>query len=393
MGQINFRANAETHSPLPRPTRNSLILAFLAATPATSISYSDNPLPSCTKQNTSPREHGWGEWRVLCVALACALAPPAHASTLDHIRQTRTLRCGINQETPEYSTSDDHGPRQALDADICRAVAIAILGPNARIVLTPYPDDVAATAALRAGRVDLLPTQTLDLTHSDPAFTFSPALLYDGVGFLVPTAANLTHATELSGKKICFIAETQIETATRAWFLQQNLKFVPFPFQEEGEMEAAFVTGNCTALAGDRTRLASTRAAFGPLADRYALLPGQIARDPLAAASPSAEPAFAAIVRWTLEVLLNAEAVNLTQHNIATTTVADPATRILTGRTREIGARLGLSNDWAVHVIAAVGNYAELYDRDLGTQSPLKLPRGQNRLDIDGGLMVPEPLK
>jgi general L-amino acid transport system substrate-binding protein len=326
--------------------------------------------------------------------LLAALALAAHASTLTHIRQTRILRCGINQETPEYSTSDDHGPRQAFDADICRAVAIAILGPNARTVLTPYPDDVAAMAALRAGKVDLLPTLTLDFTHaSSPAFTFSQPLLYDGIGFLVPVAANLTRAAELSNQKICLLAETEVESATRAWFSQQDLKFVPFPFQEEGEMEAAFVTGNCTALAGDRTRLVSIRAAFGPLANRYTLMPDQISRDPLAAASPSADPAFAAIVRWTIEVLLNAEASNLSQSTITATTAADPTTQILTGHTREIGQRLGLSNAWATQVIAAVGNYAELYDRDLGSQSPLKLPRSLNRLDTDGGLMVPEPLK
>jgi general L-amino acid transport system substrate-binding protein len=158
-------------------------------------------------------------------------------------------------------------------------------------------------------------------------------------------------------------------------------------------MEAAFVTGNCTALAGDLTRLTSTRAAFGPLADRFTLLPEQIARDPLAAASRSDDPAFAAIVRWTIEVLLNAEAANLTQSTIAATTATDPTTQILTGRTREIGTRLGLSNAWAVQVIAAVGNYGEIYDRDLGTQSLLKLPRALNRLDAEGGLMVPEPLK
>lgn len=331
--------------------------------------------------------------------LACLLATltlNARAGTLGHIRQIHTLRCGINQETPEYSRSDDHGPRQAFDTDICRAVAVAILGPDARVTVTNYPDDVAAMAALRAGRVDLLPTLTLDLTHaSNPAITFSPSLLYDGVGFLVPTAANLTHATQLSGRKICLLSETQIETATRAWFSQQNLKFVPFPFQEEGEMEAAFVTGNCAALAGDLTRLAGTRAAFGQFADRYTLLPEEIARDPLAAASSSADPAFAAIVRWTIEVLLNAEDSNFTQSAAKEGSTVDPnpTLDILTGRTREVGARLGLTNAWAVHVIAAVGNYAELYDRDLGAQSPLKLPRAFNRLDTDGGLMVPLPLK
>jgi general L-amino acid transport system substrate-binding protein len=339
--------------------------------------------------------------RCLTFCLTLLFATTAHAQTLPQIRQTKTLRCAINQETPEYSTTDDHGPRQSFDTDICRAVAIAILGPTARIVTTFYPDDVTAAEALRTNKVDLIPTHTLDMTHAlthgadqTPPFTFTPPILYDGVGFLVPTAAGLTHAAQLDSKKICFLAETEPEVALRAWFTQQRLKFVPFPFQEEGEMEAAFVTGNCAALAGDLTRLASTRLAFGPLAPRYTLLPEQISRDPLAAASRSDDPAFAAIVRWTLEVLLNAEALGITRQNIAAAHAnPDPTTAILTGQTREIGARLSLSNDWATQVITAVGNYGEIYARNLGDQSPLKLPRALNRLDTQGGLLYPLPLK
>jgi general L-amino acid transport system substrate-binding protein len=289
-------------------------------------------------------------------------------------------------------------------------------------------------AALRANKVDLLPTLTLDLTHaSNPALTFSPPILYDGVGFLVPNSANLIQATQLSEKKICFLAATQVEPSLQSWFAAQHLNFVPFPFNEEGEMEAAFVTGNCAALAGDLTRLVNIRFGFGSLAAHFSLLPGQISQDPLAAASLSDDPAFTRIVTWTLEVLLNAEATGLTQssatsylsslaptHASSNTTrsrpsrsapllssrsvakgsasptdnpAADPTLAILTGSTAEIGERLGLSNLWALKVIAAVGNYGEIYDRDLGDESPLKLPRNQNRLATQGGLMLPLPLK
>jgi general L-amino acid transport system substrate-binding protein len=352
------------------------------------------------------------------LAVVCSLLTlPAHPQTLAHIRQTKTLRCGINIETPEYSTSDDHGPRQAFDADLCRAVAIAILGPSAQVAVTTYPDDVAAMAALRADAVDLLPTLTLDLTHASAQdLAFSPPVLYDGVGLLVPLSARLTRASQLANKKICFLAETEVELSLRAWFLQQHMKFLPFPFQEEGEMEAAFVTGNCSALAGDRTRLVNTRQAFAPLAARYALLPGQLSSDPLAAASRANDPAFAAIVRWTLEVLLQAEAHALTQQSISSSSRSapllssrsaaegsasltsdaanpDPTVAILTGQTREIGSRLGLDDGWATQVIAAVGNYGQLYDRTLGPQSPLHLPRAQNRLTTHGGFQLPHPQK
>jgi general L-amino acid transport system substrate-binding protein len=378
--------------------RNSLIPAILRTSRLESYSCTTHRPPRTTKYNTSPQDHrgrGGGGYPPLLAAVLLLFALPARAATLDHIRQIKTLRCGINQETPEYSTSDDHGPRQAFDADICKAVAVAILGPNARTTIVSYPDDVAAMAALRAGKVDLLPTLTLDFKHSaNTGIAFSPPLLYDGVGFLVSLSAGLTHAADLSGSKVCFLAETEVEAALRAWFAKQHLTFVPFPFQEEGEMEAAFTTGNCTALAGDLTRLAATRVGFGPLASRYTLLPEQISKDPLAAASRSDDPALANIVRWTIEVLLQAEESGLMLHTIAAApTNSDPTVAFLTGKTREIGARLGLDNAWATRVIAAVGNYGEIYDRDLGAQSPLKLPRALNRLYTQSGLMYPLPLK
>jgi general L-amino acid transport system substrate-binding protein len=316
-------------------------------------------------------------------------------------------------------------------------------------------------AALRSNKVDLLPTLTLDLTHaSNPTLTFSPPILYDGVGFLVPNSANIKQAAELTGEKICFLAATQVELSLQSWFATQHLNFVPFPFNEQGEMEAAFVTGNCTALAGDLTRLVNVRLGFGPLATHYTLLSNAsslvpsapaighdaliISQDPLAAASLSNDPAFARIVTWTLEVLLNAEAADVTQStatNLLTprtpshssshadprlpsraaqssshttpllpslsapllssrsaaegsaSSSPDPALAILTGRTAEIGTRLALRNSWALEVIAAVGNYGEIYDRTLGNQSPLKLPRTQNHLTTQGGLMLPLPLK
>jgi general L-amino acid transport system substrate-binding protein len=329
------------------------------------------------------------------LVLVLASAHARAGTTLDHIRQTGTLRCGINQETAEYSTSDDHGAREAFDADVCKAVAVAVLGSKARMVTTEYPDDVASMDALRSGAVDLLPTLTLDLTHSAEApIIFSRPVLFDGVGFLVPLSAKVAHATQLGEKKICFLAETEVEVALRAWFARQHLKFVPFPFQEEGEMEAAFVTGNCTALAGDLTRLAETRVAFGPLAARYTLLPDAISKDPLASTSRADDVQFAKLVGWTLEILVQAEESGLTQRNIANAEAgSDSSVEILTGRTQEIGSRLGLDDAWAVRVISAVGNYGEIYERNLGSQSALKLTRGWNRLYTDGGLMVALPVK
>ena len=344
--------------------------------------------------------------RLFSVGILAALLAtdcPAHAiATLERIRLTHTLRCGVIQETPEYSTSDDHGQRELFDVEICRAVAIAILGPNAEPEFAEYPDDVSAVVALQGGAADLVPTLTDDLTHaSDSKLTFSRPILYDGVGFLVPSTSKIAHAEQLSGKKICLLAETHTEVAVRKWFTEQHrhehLDFVPFPFQEEGEMQAAFVSGNCAALAGDWTRLGNTRARLGP--SKYTLLPEQISKDPLAAASHAGDPAFATIVHWVLQLLINAEESGITKRRVLAAALKpdpakpDPALTALAAETRELSTRFGLPEVWATDVLAAVGNYGEIYDRQLGGLSKMKLPRGLNRLYTQGGLLYALPFK
>ncbi len=194
----------------------------------------------------------------------------------------------------------------------------------------------------------------------------------------------------MSGKKICFIAETNVEESVRAWFAREHLEFVPFPFQEEGEMQAAFATGNCGALAGDRTRLAQNRAALARHGRLVRLLPETISKDPLAAAVPENDRQWAAIVTWVMEALIQAEESGVTQANVKQMRAradSDPDLRFLLGVSHQIGPALGLDEDWVARVIAATGNYGEIYERDLGSGSVLKLPRGENNLRSHGGAM------
>jgi general L-amino acid transport system substrate-binding protein len=315
------------------------------------------------------------------------------------VRAAGVLRCGIDVEQAEYSTSDDHGNRAALDADLCRAVAIAVLGSKAQGTTKDYPDDSAAMAALHAGEVDLVPTLTDDFTHqAGTHLAFTRPVLWDGVEFLLPGASPITGTRKLSGKKVCFLAETTVEESVRAWFAREHLDFVSFPFQEEGEMQAAFATGNCAALAGDRTRLAQTRAAMALHGKSTRLLPESISKDPLAAAVRDDDPQWMAIVNWVIEALVQAEESGVTQANVRQLTMhaaeeKDPLRRFLLGGSHQIGSALGLDNDWVARVIEATGNYGEIYKRDLGSGSPMKLPRGDNRLSREGGLIVALPPK
>lgn len=301
------------------------------------------------------------------------------------------LRCGIDVEEAEYTTADDHGNRAAFDADLCRAVAVAVLGKDALVKVTQYPDDSAAMQGLANGEVEMVATLPADFTHEvGTHLVFTRLVLWDGVGFLAPGGSPVTRARQLSGKKICFLAETNVEESVRAWFAREHLDFVPFPFQEEGEMQAAFATGNCGALTGDRTRLAQNRAALAQHGRRTRLLPETISMDPLASAVREADAQWAAIVTWVMEALIQAEESGVTQANVKATLAhadGDPALRFLLGGSHQVGLALGLENDWASHVIEATGDYGEIYERDLGSGSPMKLPRGENRLRIHGGAM------
>lgn len=324
--------------------------------------------------------------------LACSVAYAADTpSTLARVRAAGLLRCGSDIEEAEYSTTDDHGNRSAFDADLCRAVAVAVLGKNAQLRVTHYPDDRDAMNALRAGDVEMVATLSDDFTHSvDTHLQFTRPVLWDGVGFLVPAVNTVARARQLSGKKICFLAETAVEESVRAWFAREHLEFVPFPFQEEGEMRAAFVTGNCAALSGDRTRLAETRAALAQHGKHTRLLAETISQDPLAAAVRDNDAQWAAIVNWVMEALIQAEESGVTQANLQSMRAradSDPVLRILFGASRQIGPALGLDDDWVARVLAATGNYGEIYERDLGSASIMQLPRGENNLREHGGAM------
>ena len=336
------------------------------------------------------------------LALACwatALSQRVTAvSTLARVRALGQLRCGIDKEEPEYSTADDHGNREAFDKDICQAVAVAALGEQARVRVVEYPDDKSAMDALKSGAVDMAATLSDDFTHSvGTHLEFTRPVLWDGVGFLLMGSGPALRSRQLSGKKICFIAETTVEESVRAWFAREHLEFVPFSFQEEGEMEAAFATGNCGALAGDRTRLAATRAFLAAHRKPTRLLAETISKDPLAVAVRDDDPQWASIVNWVTEALVQAEESDVTQANVRAragdASLNDPVLRFLLGRSHQVGSALGLANDWVVRVIEATGNYGEIYERDLGSESALSLPRGENALRDHGGLMVALPAK
>ena len=324
-----------------------------------------------------------------------ATATAYAGATLDKVKSDGSLPCGINTEEPEYSTRDAHGNHSAFDLDICRAVAVAVLGPNAKFTVVPYRDEQDALKALKSGEIALLATGSPNLINTaNTGFGFAPKIFYDYQGFLVNKTMGIASPKDLAGKKICFLGGTEIENQLQGYMQREKIKWLPFSFQEEGEMEAAFITRNCAAISADISQLAYERIAFKGMAKDFEILPDVIAKDPLAPTYRLDDPQWATIVNWTVEALIQAEESGVTRANVAEMqTSDDPVVRRLLGTQRGYGQFIGLDDAWATRVIQSVGNYGEMFEHGLGSGSVMKLARGPNNLWTHGGLMYASPTR
>ena len=324
------------------------------------------------------------------------LAANANAgTTLEKIKAANSLTCGIDTEEPEYSTEDAHGNHGAFDLDICKAVAVAALGPNAKLVIKTFRDEEDALKGLKSGKIDLLATGSSNYINSANAgFGFSRPVFYDYQAFLVNKTMGVQSPKDLAGKKVCFLGGTEIEIQLQGYMKREKIDWLPFSFQEEGEMEAAFITGNCAAISADASQLGYEQIAFRTMAKNFAILPDVIAKDPESATYRLDDPEWAAIVNWTMDALIEAEESGVTQANLADMKKSDdPIVKRLLGTWHGYGQYLGLRDGWVADVIDAVGNYGEIFQRDLGPNSNMKLDRGPNNLWTNGGLMYALPIR
>ncbi len=316
----------------------------------------------------------------------------AHAeSALDRIRAAHSLPCGVIQEEEDYSHAEDHGNRAAFDLDMCKAVAVAVLGKGAAFTIKVFPAEQDGVDALRRGEVELLASASPTVRNETvEGLGFTRPTFYDGEGLMILNNAAIRSPLDLAGKKICFVIESRSETGLRDYATREHISYIWYPFSEAGEMEAAFFTGNCDALAGDVSQLANTRAIDPKRAHDFTILPQILREDPLAAAYRQGDPRFAAVVNAVVDALIEAEELRVTRANAGSASMASSpvfAVQALLGRPLGTGTLLGLDQHWARNVIEATGNYGEMFARDLGEDSPLRLARGENRLWTEGGLM------
>lgn len=330
-----------------------------------------------------------------CVAGVC-IGPALASPTLDKVRAAHTLACGVVAVPEDWNKTDLHGPLAPLGTEICKAVAVAVLGAQAKVALKPYQSELEAEAGLHKGETDLVVGVTPDATsmwHWN--ISFGPPVFYDGQGFLVRKDAKVGSMRDLAGLKVCVIEGTDNEKILLARTVARGIAIVPLPFQEEGEMDDGLAVRHCDAISAYVSRLAAVRASYPKQIGNDVILPDLLTLSPVAPAYRQDDPQWGMIIDWTIYALIQAEASGVTRANVAAERASeDPVVQRLLGIDWATSRALGLGrHDWAAEVIAVVGNYGEIYDRTVGPDSLLKLPRGLNALWTQGGLMHPLPVQ
>lgn len=323
----------------------------------------------------------------------CLTATSAHASDiLVQVRHSGQLRCGNVAEQDDFDKLDTHGNVGPLGNDMCHALAAAVLGSVSGLVQQGYPDGPHGLEALRTGKIDVLYGVS---PRADWAWHYGAAyaqpVFYDGQTLLVHASSGIAGVRDLAGRQVCFIGNTTAEHAVTDALRQRHIDFKPFPFEETGEMEAALVDGHCQAQAGDASALAAGRTGFHALQGVYVILPDRLTLDPYVPAVPANDTAWARAVDAVTYALVAAEIEGVTQANVAARAAASDAGGLL--RRRGGGFTFGLPDGWAEAAIRTVGNYGEMFERDLGARSAMRLPRGVNVPWPQGGMLWAPPFE
>ena len=332
-------------------------------------------------------------------ATALALtASVASAATLDDVKAKGFVQCGVSTGLAGFSAPDDKGDWTGLDADFCRAVAAAVFGDGTKVKFTPLNAKERFTA-LQSGEVDLLSRNTTVTINRDTALglNFAGVTYYDGQGFMINAKKlpGVNSALQLSGAAVCVQSGTTTELNLADYFKANKMEYNPVVFEKLEEVNAAYDAGRCDVYTTDQSGLYGIRLTLGA-PDDHVVLPEIISKEPLGPAVRQGDDKWFDIVKWTYYALLNAEELGITQANVEEMKTSEsPEIKRVLGveADTKIGTDLGLTNDWVVNVVKAVGNYGEIFEKNVGTGSPLKISRGINALWTKGGLQYGPPIR
>jgi general L-amino acid transport system substrate-binding protein len=333
----------------------------------------------------------------LAIGLAALLGSMGVAQagpTLDAVKARGVLKCGVSGDAPGFSAPDSKGVMVGLDADVCRAVAAAVFGDASKVQFVPL-NAQTRFPTLQSGEVDMLSrTSTMTFTRDTSlGLLFAPPVFYDGQGVMVAKKIGVKSVKELNGATICVQPGTTTELNLADYFRANKLEFKPVVIENLDQVRSTFYSGRCDAITDDRSSLASHRT-LAPKPDDFEILPETISKEPLAPVVRQGDDQWFTIVRWVVYALITAEELGVTKANADEKKASGtPEMQFLLGKDEAVGKGLGLSGNWALQAIKAVGNYGEIYAAGVGEGSALKLPRGLNEQWTKGGLMYAPPIR
>jgi general L-amino acid transport system substrate-binding protein len=331
---------------------------------------------------------------VLALGASAAFSVAAQSQTLKTVQDRGSIVCGVNPGLEGFATKDANGQWSGFDVDFCRAVAAAVLNDPSKVEFVPLSAS-DRFEALKNKQIDVLSrnsTWTMG-REGDNGVVFAGVTYYDGQGFLVPKAKNFQSALELDGSKICVQPGTTTELNYVDFFEANHMKFETVHEASADDMIAAYQDGKCDVLTTDASGLFAMRERLAKPADNM-ILPDIISKEPLGPAVRQDDMQWFNIVKWVNFAMINAEELGVSSKTIDEALKSQkPAVKRLVGTEGDFGKPFGLSSDWAVRIVRSVGNYAEVFDRNVGAHSKLGIPRGLNELWNNGGIQYAPPIR
>ena len=330
------------------------------------------------------------------LTVAGLAAGAASAATLDDVKARGTLNCGVSTGLTGFSAPDANGVWQGFDVAVCRAVAAAVLGDPMAVDFVPTTGQTRFTA-LASGEIDMLARNTTWTfsRDTDLKFEFVGVNYYDGQGFMVPKALGVSSAKELNGATVCIQTGTTTELNLADFFRANDMEYEPVPIETNAEGQQQYLAGACDTYTTDASGLAATRATFENPTE-HVILPEIISKEPLGPLVRHGDNEWGDIVRWTLNALISAEELGVTSANVeemASAPTNSPEINRLLGTEGNLGEMIGLDADWAKRAIAVGGNYGEVFEKNIGENTPIGLARGLNAQWTDGGILYSPPFR
>lgn len=330
----------------------------------------------------------------LSAALVTTSFQTAVATTLETVKERGFVSCGVNTGLPGFAAPDEKGQWAGMDVDICRAVAAASLGDASKVKFIPLTAKERFTA-LQSGEIDVLSRNTTWTLTRDASLglNFAGVSYYDGQGFMVSKDLGITSAKQLDGAAVCIQAGTTTELNLADYFRTNGMKYQPVVFDTADGTSKGFDAGRCDVLTSDQSQLYALRLRLSK-PDKAVVLPEVISKEPLGPLVRQGDDQWFNIVKWSLFAMMNAEELGLSSGSIdGQKSSSNPAILRFLGKEGPKGKGMGISDDWAYQVVKQVGNYGEVFERNIGEGSPLKIERGLNALWSEGGLMYAPPFR